>query len=150
MELIGKHLTTGNQRSWLLTVLDGGNLRLRWSSDGATVTGTKDSTDQVSPDAGGRLAVRATLDVNDGAGNNVVTFYTAPAIDGPWEQLGNPVTTAGTTSIFNSTSSLKVGDASNFVLNIPYGKIWAAQVFNGINGTEIGRASSRESVCQYV
>src|SRR3546814_8634229 len=91
------------------------NLRLRWSSDGATVTGTKDSTDQVSPDAGGRLAVRATLDVNDGAGNNVVTFYTAPAIDGPWEQLGNPVTTAGTTSIFNSTSSLKVGDASNFV-----------------------------------
>src|SRR3546814_18783153 len=98
-----------------LTVLDGGNLRLRWSSDGATVTGTKDSTDQVSPDAGGRLAVRATLDVNDGAGNNVVTFYPAPALDGPWEQLGTPVTTAGQPSNFTSTSNLQAGEPPNFV-----------------------------------
>ena len=135
IELIGKSLTTGNQRSWVVSILSNGRLVYRWSADGASLVASIQSTDSVVPDPGQRLAVRVTHDVDNGATGNTLTFYTGPTIDGPWEQLGDPVVTAGTTSIFNSTAPLKVGDASNFTLEVPYGKIWAAKVLNGIGGT---------------
>lgn len=135
MNLIGKWSTTGNQRSWLVTMYFDGRLVYRWSVDGIATTGAVLSTVRPSADAGQRLAFRVTHDVDNGAAGNTVTFYTGPTIDGPWEALGDPVVTAGTTSIFNSTAPLSVGTASNFVLEYPYGKIWAAKVFNGISGT---------------
>ncbi|HYQ63550.1 MAG TPA: hypothetical protein VET29_09795, partial [Actinophytocola sp.] len=89
-----------------------GNLLLVWTTDGTTGTLVSVvSTAPVSASAG-RLAVRATLDVNNGAGGKTVTFYTASAIGGSWTQLGAAVTTAGTTSIFASTVDLAVGASS--------------------------------------
>lgn len=131
-ELIGKH-ATGGQRSWLV-LMTGGTITYEWSADGSATTSV--ASDAIVADPTGRLAVRITHDVNNGASGNTVTFYTAPTIDGPWEQHGEPVVTAGTTSLFNSTAALRVGDAMGSVgFANPYGKIWAAKVFNGINGT---------------
>jgi hypothetical protein len=52
--------------------------------------------------------VRATIDVNDGAGNRVTKFYTS-SNGTTWTQLGTTVTTAGTTTIFDGTAVLEFG-----------------------------------------
>lgn len=133
-ELAAKYTQTGNQRSWLFSVFNG-NLRWTWSADG-TATTTVVSTDEIIPPPSRRLAVRVTHDVNDGAGNNVVRFYTAPTIEGPWTQLGDPVTSSGTTSIFNSTAEVAVGDAADDLgFGTPDGKIHGFRLYNGISGT---------------
>jgi hypothetical protein len=87
-----------------------------------------------------RGAVRVTLDAVDGT-NKTVTFYTSDNIDGTWTMLGTAVTTAGNTSIFNSTAALQVGssndgDSDAFVFNFP-GKIWKAEVRDSIGGTVV-------------
>jgi hypothetical protein len=126
------------QTSWAFGVDDDGGLIFEWSEDGTDPSANFIvlSTVSISPYPHGRLAVRATLDVDDGAGGHAVTFYTAPDIDGPWEQLGEPVSDfVGTTSIFNSTSPVRVGDSwGNIAFTAPRGKIWAFQLYNGING----------------
>lgn len=135
MELIGKYDPTGNQRSWMVLLDDNGIPLYRWSVDGVTNTQVFPN-ERYSADPGQRLALRVTHDVDNGAAGNTVTFYTGPTIDGPWGQLGDPQVTAGTTSIFDSTAAVCVGDASPSTgFGTPYGKIWAAKVFNGISGT---------------
>lgn len=82
------------------------------------------------------FAVRATLDVNNGAGNHTVTFYTAPSIAGPWTQHGNPSTAAGIVAIANSTAALQIGKDLNGVDRFK-GSIRAVEVRNGIGGTAV-------------
>lgn len=131
--LVGKYDTTGNQRAYRL-YMEAGLIKLGWSADG--IAGTIAACDTVvTPPASGRLAVRATMDVDDGAGNRVIRFYTAATIDGTWTAIGSTVTTAGTTSIFNSTTPLRVGRTpTGSQLN---GFVYAAQVLNGIGGTVV-------------
>jgi hypothetical protein len=123
-----------NQRSWALLLLHTGQLEYSWSPDG---TGTNrvvlKSTDTVSEDSG-RLAVRATLDADDGAGNHVVTFYTATSISGPWTVLGAPIVTAGTATLHSSDIELAVG-AWDIGVAAPYsGRIFSCELYNGIDG----------------
>lgn len=108
VELAGRYLTVGDQRSWLLRVEIGGWLSLMWSPNG-TFAGLLTATSTAAIPDGGRLAVRATIDVNNGAGGRTITFYTAPTMAGPWTQLGSTVVQAGTTSIFAGTAPLEVG-----------------------------------------
>lgn len=129
--LVGKYVESGNQRSWILWSNGDGKLTLFWSTDGGNLPSAV-STAPV-PASSGRLAVRATLDVNNGASGRTVTFYTAPTIAGPWTQLGAPVVQAGTTSVFNSTSPLQVGE----VLDRVAGNYYAAEVRSGIAGTVV-------------
>jgi hypothetical protein len=56
---------------------------------------------------------------------------------GPWTQLGSPVVQAGTTSIANTATALKVGDATNFAFTDALGRIYKAEVRSGINGTVV-------------
>ncbi|MFF5977178.1 hypothetical protein ACFY7C_37400 [Streptomyces sp. NPDC012769] len=132
VDLVGKWSTTGNQRSWMLQSRDG-KPHLEWSPDGSTVLQADATVMPVLP-VSRRMAWRVTLDVNNGAGGWTATFYTAPTIAGPWTQLGAPVTGAGTTSIFTSTTELKVGDATNLTFAKPIGRVHAAEVRNGIGG----------------
>lgn len=108
VELCGKGNATGNQRSWLLLMRDS-RLLFEWSTTGADTIGATSTVDLPVPGSG-RVAVRVVLDVNNGAGGNTTTFYTAGSLAGTWTQLGDPVVTAGVTSIFNSTASVCVGD----------------------------------------
>lgn len=135
IELCGKWRAGTNDRSWML-VMNNGLLSFYTSPDGIAEP-QHVSTSTVTPDATGRLAVRATLDVDNGAAGHTVTFYTAKTIAGPWLQLGNPVVTAGTTSLFNSSQSVDVGAVGVNGFPDPVGKVYGFELRNGINGTVV-------------
>lgn len=124
-----------NQKSWLLLLFNQ-KLYLYTSADGTTEV-FSGSTTTVSVPASGRLAVRATIDVNNGAAGRTVTFYTATSIGGTWTQLGDPVVTAGTTSIFAGTGQQYIGAVSTIAFTDPIGRYYAAEIRSGINGTVV-------------
>jgi hypothetical protein len=143
--LLGKY-ASGTQYSYAFSVASNGRLQLGWSPLGTTASGiTVSST--VSPTVvdGETIWVRATLDVDNGASGNDVKFFTSP--DGTtWTQLGSTVTTAGTTSIFNSTAVLEVGSILVGTSNPARGKFFRAQVLNGIDGTVAFDANFETSI----
>jgi hypothetical protein len=115
--------TSGNY-GFQLQLLTGGTFRLSWSTNGTAVT-TKDSAvhrlDNLHP-----YWVKVDLDVDDGAGNRVVTFSTADgdsaAPPTTWTVLSTH-TDAGTTSIFNTGAVLEVG-STNGTDNRLTGAVW--------------------------
>lgn len=139
VDLAGKWGADGN-RSWRLQLAPGGKLYLVWSPDGTNANalfGMLATSLPVPPS--GRLSVRATLDVNNGAGGNTTSFYysTTAGTAGSWTLAGTSVLT-GTTSIFNSTAALEIGDITGTTTSIPpVGKIHAAEVRNGLAGTVV-------------
>jgi hypothetical protein len=83
---------------------------LYWSTTGADWFYIY-STEPIPGGASGRKSVRGTLDVDNGAGGYTVTFYYSDSgtMSGTWVAFGDPtVTTAGTTSIYNSATGLRV------------------------------------------
>lgn len=150
--LIGKWTESGNQRSYRLFKATGSVLRLTWSTNGASGTVvTADSTVALTTVVSDNqwILLRATLDVDDGAGNHVVNFYYkawnpltyhADLIsDSGWTQLGATVTVAGTTSIFSGTAPVRAGATFTSVAATIWvnGKIAAACIKNGIAGTAV-------------
>jgi hypothetical protein len=126
----------GSQRSYILHVSSTGFVVMTWSttgSDHVVRTSTAAITTKVAD--GGRIWVRATLDVDNGASGHDVNFYTST--DGStWTQLGTTVTTASTTSVFASTAPARVGlyTTSSFPAT---GKFYRAQIYSGIDGTKV-------------
>lgn len=129
--LMGKWAGSPNQ-TWYL-VIGTGVMALNWSSTGSDLFQRVSTRLPAGP--GRRLAVRVTVDVNNGAGGHTTTFYTAPTIAGPWTQLGPAQTVAGTTSFFTNATALQVGDLAGFAFLAPVGEIYAAEVRSGIGGT---------------
>lgn len=127
-----------NQRSWILAVVEGGIVAFDWSANGSAISGVHST----KPLPVGRVAVKVTLDVNNGASGNTVTFWTAPTISGSWTQLGAAVVTAGTTSVFDSTAPVVVGYDANFSNLTPSinGNVYGFKVLSGIGGTVKGYA----------
>jgi hypothetical protein len=136
--LASKSTASGNQRSWQFNVNSTGNLVFLWSATGsATLTATSTVTPTVVN--GEPLWVRAQLDVDNGAAGRTVTFWTSP--DGvTWLQLGTPVTTAGVTSIFNSTAALIVGSIDAGTTTRLAGRVIAVRVRDGFGGTYVADA----------
>lgn len=131
--------------SWAWYLRDTGVLNFQWSEDGGVGSGWSSVTSEASiPANAGRLVIRATLDVDDGAGDHVVTFYTGSDIDtGPWTELGDPITLSGTTSIFDSDAPVILGGSVEgvpiFGQDSPLdGEIFAARILDGIDGTVEG------------
>lgn len=135
MELCGKWTAAVNGRSWML-VLYQTELALYFSDDGVTER-YRQANATINVPGNGRLALRCTLDVNNGAGGNTTTFYTAPNINGPWTQLGDPIVIAGTTSLFDNAQSVDVGAVGAVGFPDPVGKIYGFQLRNGIDGTVV-------------
>ena len=132
--LVTKWTQTGNQRSYALYVGSSGVLRWVWSTTGADTIFV--SSTIPLPSVQGRVAVRATHDVNNGAGGNTVTFYYSSSITGTWTQIGDPVVSAGTTSIFSSSSPAHILQGPDvFNGSVIHGRVYAAQIYNGIAGT---------------
>ncbi|NIJ10630.1 hypothetical protein FHU38_000974 [Saccharomonospora amisosensis] len=135
-QLIASKYDDNNQASWTFALLDSGTLELGWSSDGVN-RGVLESTVPVPTDAG-RLSVRVTLDIDNGVGQHVITFYTADTIDGPWTQLGDAILAVGQPTIFSSTAAVVVGFADTWFSSIAGafdGTVHRFQLRNGINGT---------------
>ncbi|HET6356100.1 hypothetical protein [Streptomyces sp.] len=136
VELCGKGNQLTNQRSWLLMMRDS-KPHFEWSTAG-TSTISKDCTAALPYPPAGRVALRVTLDVDNGASGNTVRFYTAESIAGPWVQLGADVVTAGTTSIFNSTAAVRVGDGwADLGFSAASGLVHAFELRSGIGGTVV-------------
>lgn len=104
--LIAKWDTPNNQRSFTMMIRPDGKLRLLTSPDGFTAY-IHEST--VAASFGAEMSYRATMDVNDGAGNRVVRFYTSTDDGANWSQLGATVTRVGATTIFDSAAELTIG-----------------------------------------
>ncbi|MGW1000738.1 hypothetical protein [Streptomyces sp. NPDC002520] len=133
--LIGKWEPAGNQKAYMLR-LQNGTLTLHHSTDGFT----GGIFSQNLPALPERAALRATLDIDNGAGGRTATFYWAPTMAGPWTQFGAPVTLAGTTATFASTAPLRVAPADLTVIPQRYpvaGRVYKAEVRAGINGTVV-------------
>lgn len=140
--LISKAQASGTSRSYALSVLTTGAIRVTWSTDGSTLT-TKDSTVVTGFIDGTEHWVRATLDVNNGASGNDVKFWTSD--DGvTWTQLGSTVTTAGITSIFAGDNALELGARSQGGSNQLTGRIFSAEVRNGIDGTIVTQPTATD------
>ena len=133
--LVAKFVQTGNQRAWALAVAAGGQLLLYSTPDGTNaslVTGTSTAATGFTNET--KHWVRVTLDVNDGGGNRVYRFYTSE--DGvTWTQLGSTVTTAGVTTIFDSSAAVQISGIDVSASQNFAGKVYRAQIYNGIAGT---------------
>lgn len=134
--LVAKYLDGSGQSSYMLLLDGSGYPWLYWSTDG-TAELTAQSTLPVPRPHHGRKAVRATLDVVNGA-NKTVTFYTADDMDSAWVQLGDPVTTAGNTSIFNGTAECRITGWSSGWLGSAHAEVYEAQIRDGIGGSLVG------------
>jgi hypothetical protein len=133
--LLSKSNATGNQRSYFLGITTGGILQLTTSPDGSTLL-TRSCTVSTSITDGTVKWVRATIDVDNGASGNDVKFFTSD--DGStWTQLGATVTSAGTTSIFNSTTPVEIGTRTNGTIEISKGKFFRTIIKDGIDGTTV-------------
>ncbi|MFF9582503.1 hypothetical protein [Streptomyces achromogenes] len=129
--LIGKWDPAG-QKAYMLRLEDG-LLNIHHSSDGSGGALLRWRL----PALPRRAALRATLDVDNGAGGRTATFYWAPTIAGPWRQFGAG-SVDGTGITFVSTAPLRIAPTdliSTTPLRYPVtGRVYRAEVRNGIDG----------------
>ncbi|MFD8075800.1 hypothetical protein ACFV3E_24485 [Streptomyces sp. NPDC059718] len=144
--LAGQYAGGTDQRSWALQISAAGKLSVGWSTDGTSATRRWATSTAPVPNPGDkRKALRVTIDVNNGASGCTVVFYTSDTINGTWTQLGDPVVAAGTTSIFNGSYDLTVGDLPGLFNNVDdifesfaiIGRVHAFQLRNGIAGSVV-------------
>lgn len=135
--IVSKWEATGNQRSWALAIdsisfaAGTTGFSLLWSTDGTAISSVAGAIPAPPPD-GGFLALRATLDVDNGASGHDVNLYVGPSLDGPWT-LVHSETGSGTTSIFSGSADLYVG--ANDVDFDFIGHVRAVRAYDGIDGT---------------
>ena len=132
--LAAKWDDAGNERGWLLrrnSTSRPGAAQLVWSPDGVSAHGVFST----APLPLGHVALRATLD----AATGIVTFYTAPAITGPWAQLGDAVDSgSGATSVYDNTQPVQVGYSTGTTGYASLqGRIFAFRMLDGIGGTVV-------------
>ena len=132
--LMGKVKNTSN-RAYFFDVVSLNKLYFATSTDGSSGAQVAAISTATVPFSNGESGwVRVTRDVDNGAGGNDTTFYTSQ--DGiSWTQLGDVVTVAGTTSIVNNDSPVEIGSGFLGTSQVVEGKIYSAQVYNGIDGT---------------
>lgn len=131
--LASKYGPSDGSRGWRFGINSNGNLNFDWSPTGNAPVAQKISTAVVDAAAGAAKWVRVAHDVDDGASGNTVTFYTSD--DGfNWTQLGATITTAGTTGHFDNTNGLEIGARTGGADRMPPGKVYAAELRNGIDG----------------
>lgn len=99
-------------RGWSMTTDLNGNLVLWWYPDGTSASSKFAQSSAPIPAWAGEIALRATLDVNNGAGGWTARFYYATSLDGPWVPFGTSTGT-GATALFASTAVLQVGPGSS-------------------------------------
>lgn len=133
--LAGKTNAASGQ-SWSLAFTSAGQIQFGWSANGSITTYAYSDVVHAAPWQ--RMAVRVTLDVNDGAGGHIVTFYTSTTAGtaGPWTQVSSS-TVAGTTSIFDSATQVSIGSISALGYGTLARRIYAAQIRTGIGGTVV-------------
>jgi hypothetical protein len=126
--LISKSSTTPATSSWNFGLQPDNSLWFAWS-DGTTTWAVMGPILGITS---GPKWLKVTLDVNDGAGNRVVRFYSSD--DGDDFTLLSTYTAAGTTSINDSNAPVMIGAYSGGTAYLP-GKFYYAHVHYVIGGT---------------
>jgi hypothetical protein len=138
--LMSKWESFSDERSWALLLNPDGTVMLAWTTAGTTAT-ILTATSTAPVPAAYRQSIRATLDANNGAAGHTVTFYTATRLGGAYTQLGDPVVTAGTTSIYSSAAFVYIGFSNGGTDDHGWadgaGKFYAAQIRSSIGGTVV-------------
>ncbi|MFE9737346.1 hypothetical protein [Streptomyces sp. NPDC006477] len=138
--LVSRSRLTGSQVSYHLCIAQDRILQLLWSPTGSVASQRwAAATAPVPAYDGQRIVVRATLDINNGAGGCTVRFFYARRLDAAiWLPIGDPVTLSGTTSIFDGTAPLDIGDSDHSLtpdgfsgLSRLKGRLHAVQVYDG-------------------
>lgn len=132
---------TSNQ-SYLFRVTTLGVLEFYWSPDGTSIPVLNSGLATIPSVAADDQAiwVKVTFDVNNGSSGRTARFFYS--LDNTnweptqWSPLGSPATSAGVTSIYNSSHSLTVGIAANSSWPL-FGTVYRAIVRNGIGGTTV-------------
>lgn len=132
-----------NVYTFSLAINNAGLLQLTTSPDGTSTTGNAIihlSTETVG--LTGMMWIRATIDVDDGAGNHIVRFYKSTSQEvttepTDWVQVGDDVTTAGTTSVFPTTQPIVLGGALQNAFAPNTGTFYRFIRKNGIDGTPV-------------
>lgn len=134
--LMSRFTSTGNKRCFRWYIAAGGALYFNWSADGTTEISKTVAAPGFAD--GSTQWLRVTLDVDNGASGNTVTFY--QSADGvTWTAIGSPLVTAGTTSVYNTTQHWEVGSrssAGNYAgTGEPLiGNVYEVEIRQGING----------------
>jgi hypothetical protein len=147
--VLSKALYAGNHRAYAHAVLgSGGELKADWSATGASWLGEQ-STVATGFTDGTLHWTRQTLDVDNGAsGYDVAFYYGDNGVD--WTPLGTTVVGGATTSIDAGNAQVEVGRrqlAAGYGNTI--GKIYRAQIYDGIGGTLVFDANFDTAVEPY-
>ncbi|MFE9853689.1 hypothetical protein ACFYPN_33585 [Streptomyces sp. NPDC005576] len=135
--LLGKWVSATAQRSYNLR-LENGYLVLNWSPDGTSIY----LWQWFLPALPRRAAVRATLDVDNGAGGHTAIGYWAPSLSGPWTAMDTRIG-AFVTSVYASTAPLQITPVAAPGWTPPQALIHRAEVRNGIGGTVVAAPDFR-------
>jgi len=134
--IISKLTSTGNQRSYSLTVDVDGTLEAFVSANGATSTGVNSSVATGFADRTGHW-IRASWD--DSA--NTVNYYTSDAPLGsqvgiiPWTQLGTADLTLTSAGIYDGTAPVEIGSQIGGTSGLFSGKVSRAVVIASTDPT---------------
>ena len=127
---------TGDTGEWLFQFDGSGNIRLTRFSDGAALDWTSTAAPNTVFSAHEVGWVRVTHDVDNGSSENVATFFTST--DGvTYTQLGSAVTRSGTYTATTTSNPVTVGAARSNGNAAFSGEVHAAQVHDGIDGTQV-------------
>lgn len=135
--IVAKWLTTGDQRSYILQLGAFGAYAFTTSADG--VAALSNNTANFQDVVNDNWSIRVTFDADDGAGNRVATYYrgglsNSSTIDGATTVV-ETVTTAGTTTIFDSTADLTIGAQGDGTSNVAQLEVLRMELYDGIDGT---------------
>lgn len=146
--LVGKYVTTGNQRSWRFYMSTTGTFGLSASADGTVSFVTNVVTPTVPLVDGQASWFRMRFDLTNGT-NSVGTVDAASGATsdepGSWTANGGPVNGVTLAGLFDSTSPLEIGSFGNGTLERFTGSIYRVIVRAGFSGTVVADFDHRLS-----
>lgn len=124
------------ESTWHLQILANGALQFVHSADGTALLTAESSVATGFVD-GTRHRIRATIDVDNGASGWDVDFFTSPSsgLSPVWTQLGNTITTGTASSMDNGTGPVEIGSHTGGTLQLFTGRVYQAEILDGIAGT---------------
>jgi hypothetical protein len=131
--LFSRWTASGDNRAWGVYLAGTGQLAFAWSPTGNSTFNTEFSDVNVPLVGynGQRMALRVTMDVNNGAGAYELRFYTGRTVDDEeWNLLGDPVIGVGGNTAMRMTTQDASPGVSSFTSN---GLVWTLNT--GVNLT---------------
>jgi hypothetical protein len=138
--------SAGTNQSWELGLGESGAPYVVWRESSTSVVTVACETDVVVPPSG-RLALRAAVDVDNGADGFTVYFWTAPTLAGPWAALGDGQTYDLASALVTSTAPVQAGHVEHPAQTgavPPVGRLHGLAVLDGIDGTVVAQITAAD------